>query len=411
MPCLERLDSDIAPTGAELVLEGSVKRIGVTYRDDTGIPVNPGALSLEITDNVGSRMLADTYLPLVQRDPNPPRIINPSIGRFEFPLGLDNGISDYTKTNRTETRCDLMFKWAVAGTAGVFASLSAQNLVWTANQSGTPGQFITVQFTTPGTPSAALQIIRTGADILISLATNTFSQPITTAAQLLTAIQANTDISSIVSIVLATGFSGSNILTSMAKTPLSGGIDASSELSCIIPVKIINHRMQSLLPKLRLMIDKAVKFVDEDDRENSCYLGYTQGQLAEFIEGGLQIINAYQPSGIFSIDTYPFSNFEFTLIECALMAGVMSQQLFAVDTDIPNWNDQGNSFTIAHQPQLASYLNWLAARLDKMIPIMKLNFVNSGSLHIEAGPNYRLAQLISAAPSGAVFRNMYVSGS
>ncbi|KKM17779.1 hypothetical protein LCGC14_1672350, partial [marine sediment metagenome] len=106
----------------------------------------------------------------------------------------------------------------------------------------------------------------------------------------------------------------------------------------------------------------------------------------------------------------PYSGYEFTLIESALMAGVMSQQLFAVDTDIPSWNDQGNAFVIQHAPQLASYLNWLAARLDKMIPMLKLNFVSSGSLHIEAGPSFRLATLLNAAPSGSLFRNIYFKG-
>ena len=88
----------------------------------------------------------------------------------------------------------------------------------------------------------------------------------------------------------------------------------------------------------------------------------------------------------------------------------MSQELFAIDTDIPGYNDQGNSFVIQHQPQLASYLSWLSSRLDKLIPMLKLNFVSAGSLHIEAGPNFRLAQLINAAPAGALFRNVFFKG-
>ena len=160
--------------------------------------------------------------------------------------------------------------------------------------------------------------------------------------------------------------------------------------------------------KLRLEIDKAIKFVHSSgDPDEGCYLGYTDGQLVQYLENGIQVINAYQPSGCFTFESFPYNAFCWILIEAALMTGVMSQQLFAVDTDVPSWSDQGNAFVIQHQPQLAAFLNFVTQRLDKMIPMMKLNFVSSGSLHIEAGANFRLTTLINAAPSGSLFRNTF----
>jgi hypothetical protein len=165
---------------------------------------------------------------------------------------------------------------------------------------------------------------------------------------------------------------------------------------------VISYRTKLMLAPLKLMIDKSRKMVDP---ANDVFLGYSDPQLVSFLAGGIQIINAYQPSGTFSFETYP-DGFRQLLIESSMMAGVMSQELYAIDTDIPNYNDQGQSFVISHQPQLAAFLSQLAARLDKMIPLMKLNFVTTGSVLVQMNGSYRLNQLLSAAPSGSVFRNV-----
>jgi hypothetical protein len=409
---IESLTIDTARSDTEVVLIGSVERIGVTFKDSAGAPTNPAKLSLEISDLDGNLAFKDIYLPLVDRTPNPPRIITPSTGRFEFPFGLDNGSTDATKKNRTDQRCDFLFTWRASLIAGVKASVTIDPagvnnaLVWTAVAEGTPGNVITVQYINPGTPSAVLSVVRTGPVIVVNLATDGASVVTTTANQIITAILASTSISEIVTVVLASGNDGTGVVAATIVIPLIGGIDASEELVICQNVRIVTQRICSLIQKLSLQIDKAIKFVNPNP-DDPCFLGYTDGQLFTYIESGIQIINAYQPSGSFSFETYPYAQFEFTLIEASLLAGVMSQDLFAIDTDVPGWNDQGNSFVIQHQPQLTSYLTWLSARLDKIIPMLKLNFVSSGSLHIEAGPNFRLATLINAAPSGALFRNTF----
>lgn len=162
----------------------------------------------------------------------------------------------------------------------------------------------------------------------------------------------------------------------------------------------------SILPPFRDLIDKCRKAVDEE----SCFLGYTDMQLLQYLDQGLSIINSYEPYPVWgSLDQFP-REFLYVLLESSLIAGVMSQQLFAIDTDIPNFSDQGNTFVIQHAPQLAVVLQQISTRMDKLIPLMKLKFVNSGSVRITAGPNFRLTQLLQAAPHGAVFRNLFFRG-
>jgi hypothetical protein len=168
-------------------------------------------------------------------------------------------------------------------------------------------------------------------------------------------------------------------------------------------IKIITAHAASFIPEFRSLIDKSHKLVDT---ANDCFLGYTDSQLFTYIEGGLGIINSYQPSVIFSVDNFPLDQKQL-LLDAGLIIGATSQQLFAIDSDIPNYNDNGATFTISHQPQLASFLNQITQRLDKLIPMMKLMYLNSGCIHTQMGPNMRLNALLTAAPSGSLFRNLF----
>jgi hypothetical protein len=178
-----------------------------------------------------------------------------------------------------------------------------------------------------------------------------------------------------------------------------------SELTQVLQtVYVLPGGLWRMLPQLRLEIDKAVKLVSKPD---GMFLGYTDAMLFQYLLGGLQSINAYQPSIFFTPDNFPYQQFGSTLVEAALLWGVTSQTLFAVDSDVPSYSDQGQSFVINHQAPLAAYLNNLAARLDRNIPLFKLHFVNTGTVLTEMGPSFRLNMLLDAAPSGALFRNVY----
>ena len=174
-------------------------------------------------------------------------------------------------------------------------------------------------------------------------------------------------------------------------------------------VKVITPLVVQNLPYLKLLIDKARKMVDPS---NQVYLGYTDPQLIMYMEDAMNLINGYQPETVsgFTLNNFPWQTFRHIANETALMVGVLSQQLFAIDTDVPNYSDQGITFTITHQPQLAALFSSITQRLDKMIPMMKLQFVSTGSIHMEMGANFRLAVLVNSAPFGSLFRNMYFSG-
>ena len=187
-------------------------------------------------------------------------------------------------------------------------------------------------------------------------------------------------------------------------------IDGGEQISTAQTVRCITPKVFTMLHPFRLLIDKAAKSVSSDP-DNPCYLGYTDAQLVEWLLQGLHNINVYEPYPTWStLDSYPVQLFGHLLYESALIAGVMSQQLFAIDTDIPNYSDQGNTFVIQHGPQLAAFLNQITQRLDKLIPQMKLKYVNLGGIHLETGPNYRLTQLINAGPTGALYRSMFFRG-
>lgn len=153
---------------------------------------------------------------------------------------------------------------------------------------------------------------------------------------------------------------------------------------------------------LKNYIDKSVKPLDPD-----CPLGYTDGQLALWLDAGLQWINAAQPYPIWStVGDFPAEHLQ-TLIESAAIVGLTSQAIFAIDTDLPNYSDQGNAMVLDHHPRLEATLARIATRLDAYIPKMKLQYVQGGGLHVQLSPNFRIAMLANSAPSGALFRNLF----
>jgi len=183
---------------------------------------------------------------------------------------------------------------------------------------------------------------------------------------------------------------------------------ASEPVNVVQTVRVVPAHVMMLLPEFRLLIDKSRKLISEDPT-NPCFLGYTDADLFTYLTQGLSIINAYQPYVTFDIAHFP-DRHRYILLQAGLIAGAMSQQLFAIDTDIPNYNDQGTSFVITHQPQLAALLNQVTQMLDKLVPQMKLQYVMSGQLHVQQTGSYRLTALLNAAPPGMLFRNIFFSG-
>lgn len=173
-------------------------------------------------------------------------------------------------------------------------------------------------------------------------------------------------------------------------------------ISGVEAVRVATTRFFWALIGLRNYIDKSVKAVEAD-----APLGFTDGQLALWLDAGLQMINAAQPTVTWaSVDAFPDVHLQ-TLIEAAAVTGLTAQATFAIDTDLPNFADLGTTFSLDHHPRLLQSVQWIAQRLDLLVPKMKLQYVTSGALHVQMNPNFRIALLANSAPSGALFRNLF----
>jgi len=181
------------------------------------------------------------------------------------------------------------------------------------------------------------------------------------------------------------------------------------DVYCTQVVEIVSPRVLSLLPTLRMMIDKTVK---PNLPEQYCFTGYTDGQLITALHLGLSYICQAQPYPTWvSLDAFPIEMFSNILIKSAMYQGITSQLLFAVDTDVPQYSDSGQSFTLAHGTPLAAYLSHLKQELDSSITPFKQHFIGSGTMSAEIRMDYAFSMLLSSAPSGSLFRGIWQGGS
>jgi len=184
-------------------------------------------------------------------------------------------------------------------------------------------------------------------------------------------------------------------------------LDATSEeMTSTQVLEITSARVLSLLPRLKLAVDRSWKVVDLD---SGCFLGTTTAMLVLFLRSGLEMINSYQPYPLFAnLDSFPIEYYAEILIKAATYIAIESQMLFALDTDIQGYSVNGHSYQLLHQAPLAAYLTQLRAELDSRIPPFKRHFLASGTCKVQ--PNLgslAFASLLSAAPYGSTFRGMY----
>ena len=174
-------------------------------------------------------------------------------------------------------------------------------------------------------------------------------------------------------------------------------------------VRVVTARMLAMLPGFRLRIDKTAKVVSEDPTD-PCFLGYTDSMLMEFLLGGLSHINAYQPYPLWcTLDEFPGVHLEL-LYESALYVGVSSQELFAIDTDIESWNDQGNSFVVNHAAKLEAFKASLLQHLNDLGPSMKRHSVAIGTARSQINGSYRFWSVVTGAQVGTAFRGIAFGG-
>jgi hypothetical protein len=172
-------------------------------------------------------------------------------------------------------------------------------------------------------------------------------------------------------------------------------------------VEVVSPRILSLLPSLRLLIDKTVK---PNLPEKYCFIGYTDGMLIMFLKMGLHKINEYEPYPVFSkLDYFPIEEYSNILLRAALFQGITSQTLFSIDTDVPQFSDSGHSFVLQHATPLAAFLDRLRDELDKSVPNFKRKFVNSGTISVEMRMDMAFSMMLASAPYGSLFRNLWAA--
>lgn len=156
------------------------------------------------------------------------------------------------------------------------------------------------------------------------------------------------------------------------------------------------------IPRLKLQIDKAVK------TNNYQFIGYTDAELYYFLQGGVDEINSFPPITGFIIDTYPES-FGQLLINSATVVGLISQKLFAVDTDVMTYSDQGFSYNLDHFARYNSVMTELLAHIKDQMRKFKMEFSCIGSVNVQAVPFFPAAVMLKTSPRGSLFRNLFVA--
>lgn len=116
------------------------------------------------------------------------------------------------------------------------------DLVYTSVAKSESANNITIKYTDPYANNQALNISVSGDDINVTLATNASGAITTTATQIITAIQASTPASALVTVASASGNNGSGIVTAMTKTNLAGGT-----------VGLYSDTMASVEPEINLI--------------------------------------------------------------------------------------------------------------------------------------------------------------
>lgn len=179
------------------------------------------------------------------------------------------------------------------------------------------------------------------------------------------------------------------------------------EMTSTQVLEIVSSRVLSLLPRLRLQLDRSLKVVD---LENYCFLGYTQAMLVLFLRSGLEYINSFQPYiGFSNLDAFPLEQYAEILIKAATYVAIESQMIFAVDSDIAQYSAATHSFSVNHFQPLAAYLSQLQADLNVRVPNFKRHFVNSGTAKAEYRVDRAFASLLSASPYGSTFRGLWTA--
>jgi len=178
-------------------------------------------------------------------------------------------------------------------------------------------------------------------------------------------------------------------------------LEDSEELYAVSNVYVISNKVYNWFPRLRNEIDKSRKLLNAN-------IGFSDGNLYFYLRGGLDEINTFPPVTSFILDNFP-DRYGQLIIDSSTVVALFSQSLYAVDTDVPSYSDQGFSFSTDHFSRLQSVLNTLLSKIKDQLRIFKIEFSSIGSINVQVVPYYPLAVMLKTAPTGSIFRHFFVS--
>lgn len=110
----------------------------------------------------------------------------------------------------------------VKATLTTACSGTHDDLVFTAAAAGPDGNNIRVRYVVSGT-GTALSVVVEGKDVTVNVATDGSAAATSTAAQVKTALEANTDAAALISVALNSGNDGTGVVDAFSFTALAGG--------------------------------------------------------------------------------------------------------------------------------------------------------------------------------------------
>ena len=182
----------------------------------------------------------------------------PIVGSFqEFTVSSTAGLLYSFANNAQKSNCEIVrlmcetssIRWTSDGTTPsptavpkatytTVTSVSNADLKFTAVQSGTGGNAISVAYVDPGAASQALSVVVTGNAIVVNLATDSGSAITSTGTLIKNAVNASAAASALVVAALAPANSGAGIVIAITATLLSGATSGGFILATGTPLYI-----------------------------------------------------------------------------------------------------------------------------------------------------------------------------
>jgi hypothetical protein len=100
--------------------------------------------------------------------------------------------------------------------------------------------------------------------------------------------------------------------------------------------RVISLRFMSLLPSIRLYLDKTLKPYSELAAHPS-FTGYSNGHLTEFALSGFLLVNQFAPGPAWGEIEHVGELQEDLLRDAAIYYGLLAQTIYSIDTDVTSW--------------------------------------------------------------------------